>query len=199
MEPRRKVVVATANAGKLREIRDILSDFSVEFCSLKGLAPVRFPDEGGDYEVNATAKARAAAEQLGEVAVADDSGLEVHALGGAPGAYSARYGGSDLTDGARVDHLLKELKEVPAWRRGARFVCVAALAMPGGDVLSMRGECRGRILTEPRGRSGFGYDPVFQLAGDERSMAELGAQEKNLVSHRARAFRALFGAWFGFE
>jgi XTP/dITP diphosphohydrolase len=191
------VVVATANTGKLAEIRAILSDFPVELCSLSDFSPVSFPEEGGDYATNAIAKARAAAEELNSVALADDSGLEVDALNGAPGPYSARYGGADLTDDARVDYLLENLAEVPVSRRGARFVCVAALVTPDGDVLGMRGECMGRILERPRGRGGFGYDPAFQLAGEERSMAELSAEEKNRVSHRARAFRALFESWVG--
>jgi XTP/dITP diphosphohydrolase len=191
------VVVATENAGKLAEISAILSDLPVELCSLSDFDPVDFPEEGGDYAVNAIAKARAVAEELGSVAVADDSGLEVNALDGAPGPYSARYGGVDLSDDARVDHLLENLEGVPASRRAARFVCVAALVTPDGDVLGMRGECLGKILERPRGRSGFGYDPVFQPAGDERSMAELPAEEKNRVSHRGRAFRALFKAWLG--
>jgi XTP/dITP diphosphohydrolase len=190
-------VVATANSGKLAEIRSILSDFPVELCPLSDFGPVSFPEEGRDYAANAIAKARAAAEQLGSVAVADDSGLEVDALDGAPGAYSARYGGADLTDDARMDHLLEKLEAIPTSRRGARFVCVAALATPEGDVLGMRGECSGQILERPRGRGGFGYDPVFQPTGDGRSMAELPAQEKNRISHRARAFRSLFQAWLG--
>lgn len=191
------VVVATANAGKLAEIRAILSDFPVELCPLSDFAPVSFPEEGGDYAANAIAKARAAAEQLGSVAVADDSGLEVNALDGAPGAYSARYGGAKLSDDARMGHLLEKLAAIPASRRGARFVCVAALATPEGDILGMRGECSGKILERPRGRGGFGYDPVFQPTGQDRSMAELPAEEKNRISHRARAFRTLFEAWLG--
>lgn len=192
-----RVVVATANAGKLAEIRAILAGFPVQLCPLSDFPAVRFPEEGADYAVNAVAKARAAAEQLGAVAAADDSGLEVDALNGAPGAYSARYGNGRLSDGERVEQLLRNLLSVPPSRRGARFVCVAALATPDGDVLEMRGECAGRILERPRGRGGFGYDPVFQLLGDDRSVAELTAAEKNRVSHRARAFRALFKAWLG--
>lgn len=190
---RRRLVVATSNRGKLEEIRAILGELGAQICSLEGLPAVEFPEEGSDYAGNALGKARAVAEQLGELAVADDSGLEVDALGGAPGPFSARYGGPDLDDAGRVEHLLQELTGTPAERRKARFVCFAALALPGGEGLTARGECPGRILTARRGLAGFGYDPVFQPEHCEQSMAELPVGEKNRLSHRGRAFRALRG------
>ncbi|MED5261532.1 MAG: RdgB/HAM1 family non-canonical purine NTP pyrophosphatase [Myxococcota bacterium] len=186
-----RVVVATSNAGKVKEIAAILGDLHVEWLSLEDLPPVDFPEEGGDYRANAEAKARAAALQLGHFAVADDSGLEVEALDGGPGPYSARFGGPDLDDRGRVEALLAALAESPIAGRRARFVCVAALADPGGEAWSTRGECEGSIARGLRGSSGFGYDPVFQLDGRPERMAEVAVEEKNRISHRARAFQAL--------
>ncbi len=188
-----RLVVATQNAGKLREIRDILAGREFEVVSLAGLAPVDFPDEGGDYRENAVAKARAAALQLGVRALADDSGLEVEGLGGGPGAYSARYGGAHLDDAGRVQHLLDELGARPGASRRARFVCWAALVEPDGTTRSAFGECPGEILAAARGAGGFGYDPVFQPDGFEVSMAEVADAVKNEISHRARALHALLG------
>jgi len=191
---RRRVVVATGNPGKVVEIEAILADPELELVSLETFPPVAFPEEGGDYAANAIAKAKAAASQLGEIAVADDSGLEVDALGGAPGPFSARFGGPGLDDRGRLDALLAELEGVADDARGARFVCLAALATPAGETVSRRGECVGNLLRRPRGESGFGYDPIFQLAGSSLTMAELSSHEKNRISHRARAFTALMEA-----
>lgn len=193
---RPRVVVATLNAGKVAEIGAILSalEFELELVSLDAFPAVEFPQEGGDYAANAIAKARAAATQLGVVAVADDSGLEVDALGGGPGPYSARFGGPGLDDEGRLHALLDELVDVSEGARGARFVCVAAVATPSGDSASRRGECEGTLLRSPRGDAGFGYDPIFQLASGGRTMAEVPGQEKNRISHRARAFTALMSA-----
>ncbi|HSJ96022.1 MAG TPA: non-canonical purine NTP pyrophosphatase, partial [Myxococcota bacterium] len=144
-----------------------------------------------DYAANAAAKALAAARASGLPALGDDSGLEVEALGGAPGPRSARFGGPGLDDAGRTRALLAALDGVPAERRGARFVCVAALATPDGVVATARGECPGRIATEPRGSAGFGYDPIFETAPGGPTMAELPEAEKERISHRGRAFRAL--------
>jgi XTP/dITP diphosphohydrolase len=188
--------VATQNPGKLREIQEILRDREIDLCNLSspGLegAIVEFPEEGGEYEKNAVGKARAAASQLGVWALADDSGLEVEALAGRPGPYSARFGGPGLDDAGRVEHLLRELGGAAHASRRARFVCWAVLSRPDGSTTSASGECPGTILGEPRGRGGFGYDPVFQPDGFVQSMAELTADTKNEISHRARALRALF-------
>jgi XTP/dITP diphosphohydrolase len=187
-------VVATTNAGKLREIQAILGVRDRGFRCLADYPRVALPPEGDDYEGNALAKARAAARATGLPALADDSGLEVDALGGAPGPHSARFGGPGLDDAARVALLLRELAGAPPEKRGARFVCVAAWATPDGDERSARGECRGVILDAPRGLRGFGYDPVFLPEGESRSMAELDPGRKNEISHRARAFLALLPA-----
>jgi XTP/dITP diphosphohydrolase len=190
----RDVVVATSNPGKLREIRAILEDLPLGIVGLDAVAEVHFPEEGDDYEANARVKAQAVAARSGRPAVADDSGLEVEGLGGAPGPRSARYGGPSLDDSGRVAHLLEQMQSLAGDARRARFVCVAALATPEGDVVTARGECAGRIRRQPAGRGGFGYDPVFEVEGDTRAMAEFSPAEKNRISHRARAFRALRGA-----
>ena len=186
-----RIFAATGNPGKLREFRTLLGDLALEVSSLEGQPRVDFPEEGTDYAVNAIEKARAVAEQLGQWALADDSGLEVSALNGAPGPLSARFGGPDLDDAGRVARLLEALDEVPASDRSACFVCVAALVGPSGERTVARGECSGRILAGVRGAGGFGYDPIFQPDGYEESMAELAGAVKDRISHRGRAFAAL--------
>ena len=186
-----RIFAATGNPGKLREFRTLLGDLALEVSSLEGQPRVDFPEEGTDYAVNAIEKARAVAEQLGQWALADDSGLEVSALNGAPGPLSARFGGPDLDDAGRVARLLEALDEVPASDRSARFVCVAALVGPSGERTVARGECSGRFLAGVRGAGGFGYDPIFQPDGYEESMAELAGAVKDRISHRGRAFAAL--------
>lgn len=187
----REVVVATSNPGKLLEIRAILGDLPLSLRALGAFPDVRLPEEGDDYAANAAAKARAVARDTGRPALADDSGLEVEALGGRPGPRSARYGGPGLDDAGRVARLLAELEGREPAERGARFVCVAALATPDGHVETARGECEGCILGEPRGRGGFGYDPIFESREAGAAMAELPPARKNELSHRARALRAL--------
>jgi len=185
------VVIATSNPGKLREIRALLEPLPVPLVGLDGLSALRLPPEGDDYVVNAVAKARAAATATGSPALADDSGLEVAALGGGPGPRSARFGGPALDDAGRVTRLLAELEGCAGEARRARYVCAAALALPDGEVATAFGECAGRIATAPRGQTGFGYDPVFEIDPPGRTMAELSPEEKNRISHRAQAFRAL--------
>jgi XTP/dITP diphosphohydrolase len=189
--PPPEFVLATSNPGKLRELRAILGDLPVVLRALEAYPEVQLPEEGDDYEANAVVKARAVAEGTGRPALADDSGIEVAALDGRPGPHSARFGGPHLDDAGRVDRLLTELAASGRSDRSARFVCVAALVFPNGEVVTARGECPGRILDAPRGRSGFGYDPIFEVEAGGRSMAELSPTEKNRISHRARAFLAL--------
>jgi XTP/dITP diphosphohydrolase len=184
-------VVATGNAGKLREFHDLLGGQPVALVSLAGLPAVVFPEEGTDYALNAAEKARAVMSQLGRVAVADDSGLEVDALDGAPGPLSARYGGPGLDDQERVQKLLGALEGVPEGRRGARFVCHVALVGTDERVVSAVGVCEGQIRRAPVGGTGFGYDPVFQAHGETKTMAEIGDTRKNQISHRALALAAL--------
>jgi XTP/dITP diphosphohydrolase len=186
-----RLLIATGNRGKLRELAGLLG---TRF-ALEGLAAhpeVRLPPEGDDYAANAAAKALAAARASGLPALADDSGIEVLALGGAPGPHSARYGGEGLDDAARVRHLLRELAALgPEASRAARFVCWAALALPSGELELERGECAGELLAAPRGAGGFGYDPIFSPDGGAHSLAELPEAEKNRLSHRARALARL--------
>ena len=191
-----KVVVATRNRGKLREIVPLLAGLDFELCTIDDVAPDRELREDGDtFEANALAKARQAAAATGLPAIADDSGLEVEALGGAPGVYSARYAGLPSDDNRNNAKLLEALRGVPAARRQARFRCVAAFVDPGtGTELTRSGACAGEILEQPRGDRGFGYDPLFLVPALGRTMAELPLDEKNRLSHRAAAFRALADA-----
>jgi XTP/dITP diphosphohydrolase len=186
-----ELVLATSNPGKLREFRAILGELSVTFRALAAFPEVQLPEEGDDYQANAVAKARAIADATGRPALADDSGIEVKALGGRPGPRSARFGGADLDDAGRLEKLLADLAASGEEDRSARFVCVAALAFPGGEVITARGECPGRILDVPRGGRGFGYDPIFEVERGGRSMAEIPPTEKNRISHRARALLCL--------
>jgi len=190
---RREVVIATANEGKLREIREILGDLPLAIRGLAEFPAVAFPEEGDDYTANAAAKALAVVRATGRAALGDDSGLEVDGLGGAPGPRSARFGGPGLDDRQRAAALLEAVADCTGARRNARFVCVVALALPDGAVATARGECPGRILEAPQGRGGFGYDPVFEVAPGT-AMAELPPEEKNQISHRARALHALHAA-----
>lgn len=185
-----KLVVATRNAGKLREIASILAGLPVEIVALP--PEVELPEEGDAFEPNAIAKAVAAAQATGCAALGDDSGLEVDALGGAPGVYSARWGGRDLDDAGRNARLLAALADVPDGERTARFVCHAALATPERVIATARGACEGAILRAPQGQGGFGYDPIFDAGAC--SMAELPPDQKDAISHRGRAFRALVPA-----
>ena len=185
-----RLLLATRNAGKLVELQRMLAAFEVV-----GLADVpEFPDApetGATFAENALAKARDAAAATGLVSVADDSGLAVDALNGMPGVLSARWSGRHGDDRANLDLLLGQLTDVPDERRGAAFVCAAALVVPGGPETVVHGEWRGRIVRAPRGSNGFGYDPVFVPEGEERTSAELSAAEKDAASHSARALAAL--------
>lgn len=190
-------VAATANPGKLREFRSILAPLGIECEGLPAASGVEFPAEGLDYAANALAKARAVARRLGRPALGDDSGLEVAALGGAPGPLSARYGEPGLDDAGRVRHLLQALAAAGASDRSARFVCAVALVDPAGGEWTARGECAGSIRTAASGAGGFGYDPVFEVEGLGMTAAELAPAQKDRVSHRARALRALVERWRG--
>jgi XTP/dITP diphosphohydrolase len=187
----RTLLIASANRGKLRELAELLAPLALELRSLADYPGTTLPPEGEDYAQNAAAKAGAAARATGLPALGDDSGIEVAALGGAPGPLSARYGGPGLDDADRSAHLLAALARTGGVDRSARFVCVAALALPGGAVTLARGECRGRILHAPRGAGGFGYDPHFLLSDLGRTAAELSPDEKHAASHRGKALRRL--------
>jgi XTP/dITP diphosphohydrolase len=186
--PRRKLLIATNNAGKLREYRLLLKGvpFSLVSPAEAGVA-LDIEETGSAFEENARLKAQAFACASGLLTLADDSGLEVDALGGEPGVMSARYAGKNATDAQRVRYLLAKLKGLPLEKRTARFCCVIAIASPDGRIKTCSGECTGVIGLEPCGEHGFGYDPVFFLPELGKTMAELTAEVKNRTSHRARA------------
>lgn len=182
--------MATGNAGKRAEFERLLRRAPVRVLDLSvaGETYVSPPEDGDTYAANARLKARAAAAATGRVALADDSGLEVEALGGRPGVHSARFGGEGLDDAGRVRLLLAELAEIVAARRQATFVCRLCLAVPDGTILAeVEARLGGRIAAQPRGRRGFGYDPVFEVPALRATMAELSGAAKDGISHRGRA------------
>ena len=188
----RRVLLATRNQGKLRELQDLLGELGIRVESLDAHPDVgELREDGETFEANAVQKAEQAIAATGLASVADDSGLEVDALDGRPGVFSARYA---ETVEARNAKLLGELGDVPMERRTARFRCVMAyLEAPGAAPIVVDGACEGRIALQPRGGAGFGYDPVF-LLDDGRTLAELSSAEKNAISHRGRAARKLAAA-----
>lgn len=185
-----RLLIATHNRGKLRELAELLGDVPYELVSLGDLGVHHDVDEtGSTFEENATLKAETYCGLAGILTLADDSGLEVDALGGEPGVRSARYAGPDATDAERVEFLLSKLDEADLGTWTARFRCVIAIAEPGRTTTLCSGSCEGRIVPEPRGENGFGYDPVFEFPEIGLTMAELSAERKNRVSHRAEAAR----------
>ena len=190
-----KLLIATNNPGKVREYEELLETLpaavEITYPAQQGLA-LEVEESGETFEENARLKALAFAQASGLLTLADDSGLEVDALDGAPGVRSARYAGPDANDVDRYRKLLGALAGVPADRRSARFRCVVALAQPDGTIHTADGTCEGEIGHEPRGTHGFGYDPVFVVDGyGDRTMAELAAEIKNRISHRGRALAAI--------
>ncbi|MDQ0376905.1 RdgB/HAM1 family non-canonical purine NTP pyrophosphatase [Amycolatopsis thermophila] len=196
-----RVLLASRNAKKLGELRRILAAEGLdgaEGLEVVGLDDVpefpEAPETGATFEENAVAKARDAVAATGLPAVADDSGLAVDALNGMPGVLSARWAGRHGDDQANLDLVLAQLTDTPEERRGAAFVCAAALVRPGGRETVVRGEWRGALIRKPRGTNGFGYDPIFVPEGETRTSAELAPEEKDAASHRGRALRALLPA-----
>ncbi len=182
-----RVLLATTNPGKIAELKQIMSEQQVEVIGLDGSASTEEIETGSSFAENALLKARHYHRLSGLPTIADDSGLEVEALGGAPGAFSARYAGRDVD---RIGKLLDEMRDLPPGQREARFVCAAAFVWDGGEKLFVD-EAHGVILKSPRGASGFGYDPVFLYEPLGKTFAELTPSEKAEVSHRGRAFRQL--------
>ena len=183
-----KVVLASKNRHKLVEMRDILSAQGVEVVLESDVGvDVDVEETGTTFEENSLLKAKAVMEASGLPAIADDSGLAVDALGGAPGVYSARYGGEELDDAGRYRLLLENMRG--QLDRRCKFVSVITLCMPNGDVISARGECPGTLAYAPQGENGFGYDPVFFVPGKKKSFAQLTAEEKNAISHRGNALK----------
>lgn len=186
-----RILLATANPGKLNELSSILGLLGIECVSRVdlGLDALDVPEAGATYAENATSKALAYQRAAGRAALADDSGLEVEALGGAPGPASARYAGEAATDSDRRRRLLAEMRQVPP-PRVARYRCVIAVADRHGNIQLAEGECRGEIALEERGQGGFGYDPLFYLPEYGKTFGQLPAEVKNWISHRSRALQA---------
>ncbi len=188
----KELLAATGNRGKLVEIRELLRDTVETLLSLDdlpGIPPVM--EDGADFAENAVKKALSAAIATGKPVIADDSGLEVHALGGRPGVRSARFAGEDASDAENNSKLLDEMALLPEENRSAAFRCVIALCFPDGSCRTFTGELRGTILKEPRGSGGFGYDPLFLVPEYGRTLAELPIEVKNAISHRGKALRQL--------
>jgi XTP/dITP diphosphohydrolase len=185
-----KLLLATGNKAKLHELESLLHEMPYELVTPDEVSIItEVAEVGHSLEENATLKATAYAAMSRLLTLADDSGLEVEALGGKPGVLSARYAGADATDSDRIDRLLTQLKDVPWEKRQARFRCVIAVASPGKQAELFSGECDGLITFEPRGKMGFGYDPIFYLPRLGKTMAQLPFETKNQVSHRGQATR----------
>jgi len=190
MTERQLLVLATRNAGKTREIREYLGDFPVEIKNLEDFGRIPSVEEdGATFDENAYKKASFTAKILGLPALADDSGLEVEALGGAPGVHSARYAGQSATDAENNAKLLRKMEGKT--NRAAAFTCVISIAVPSGAALTYEARCEGLIAEAPAGENGFGYDPLFYCPPLNRTFAQLSAKEKNRVSHRGKALAEL--------
>lgn len=189
-----RLVVASHNSGKVREIAALLAPLGVEAVSAAALNLPEPEETEATFAGNAALKARAAAEASGLLSLADDSGLEVFALGGDPGVYSARWAGPAKDFGAAMQRVRDELEAKGAADLSARFVCALALAQPGGAVDVFEGEVRGSLVWPPRGTQGFGYDPIFQPIGHTRTFGEMSHEEKLSLTHRTRAFEKLIAA-----
>ncbi|MFZ5648046.1 MAG: XTP/dITP diphosphatase [Bacillota bacterium] len=184
-----RIVVATKNKGKLRELETMLGPLGIKVMSMDHYPHIPDVEEDGEtFAENAIKKARVVAGATGEIALADDSGLEVDCLGGAPGVYSARFAGEEKDDRANNEKLLRLLDGVPLEKRGARFMCVVAVALPGGRVYTAEGSCEGVIGFRPEGEGGFGYDPLFIVPDLGKTFAQLDMDIKNSISHRGKAF-----------
>ncbi|MEV6578530.1 RdgB/HAM1 family non-canonical purine NTP pyrophosphatase [Streptomyces sp. NPDC051582] len=189
-----RLILATRNAGKIAELHAILSDAGLPYELVGADAYPQVPDvkeTGISFAENALLKAHALAQATGLPAIADDSGLCVDVLNGAPGIFSARWAGKHGDDRANLDLLLAQLGDIADEHRGAHFACAAALALPDGTERVVEGRLLGTLRHAPAGTGGFGYDPILQVEGDTRTCAELSAAEKNAISHRGQAFRAL--------
>ncbi|SER75482.1 XTP/dITP diphosphohydrolase [Gracilibacillus ureilyticus] len=189
----KEIIIATKNRGKMKDFEGLFATLNIKVTSLLDL-PEEIEDieeTGTTFEENAAIKAEAICEKFGIPVIADDSGLEVDALNGEPGVYSARYAGEQKDDQANLQKVLSRLEGVPDSKRTARFVCVLAVANPGELTIFKRGECEGKIGHKPAGDNGFGYDPIFYPIESDRTMAEMAPAEKNKISHRRKALDQL--------
>ncbi|MGV3488377.1 MAG: XTP/dITP diphosphatase [Tuberibacillus sp.] len=188
----RKVLIASKNEGKVKEFKRLLSPLGLEVASLNDYSESPDVEETGTtFQENARLKAEAISEKYECMAISDDSGLVIDALGGAPGVYSARYAGEEKDDQKNIEKVLSELDGVPMEKRTAHFVCVLAVSRPGEPTFFVEGECHGLIATAPSGDGGFGYDPIFYVPEIGKTFAELTSDAKNRISHRARALKKL--------
>ncbi|MGA9226534.1 MAG: XTP/dITP diphosphatase [Mesobacillus sp.] len=186
------VIIATKNVGKAKEFEKLFLPLGMTVKTLLDYPELEDVDETGTtFEENAVLKAETISKVLGVMVIGDDSGLEVDALEGRPGVYSARYAGIEKNDEANIDKVLAELQDVSENERTARFCCALAMAEPGKETLTVFGTCEGHILRERKGSNGFGYDPVFFVESEGKAMAELSSEEKNKISHRANAIKQL--------
>lgn len=189
---KKTIVFATGNQGKMREIRQILCDMDVEILSMKEAGiELDIVEDGTTFEENAIIKAKAVAARTNSIVMADDSGLEVDYLNKEPGIYSARYMGENTSYDVKNANLLERLEGVEEAKRTARFVCAIATVLPGGEVITAHGVIEGRLAYEPAGDNGFGFDPILYLPEYGRTCAQLSDEEKNAISHRGRALRAM--------
>jgi len=187
-----KIIFATGNQGKMKEIREILKDTGIEVLSLKDVGiDVDIVEDGETFEENAIIKAKAIMEMTGEIVLSDDSGLEIDYLNKEPGIYSARYMGEDTSYRIKNAKLIERLDGVPDEKRTARFVCAVAAAFPNKEVITTRGTMEGIIGYEEKGENGFGYDPIFYLPEYQKSSAQLAPEVKNAISHRGKALREM--------
>ncbi|WP_226583519.1 XTP/dITP diphosphatase [Halobacillus litoralis] len=188
----KELLVATKNQGKVKEFREMFSSYGISVKSLLDFdSSIDIEETGETFEENAAIKAEAMMKELSLPVVADDSGLEVDALNGQPGVYSARYAGIEKDDEKNMQKLLKELEGTDGPERTARFVCAVAVARPGKETFIERGTCEGKIAEAPKGTQGFGYDPLFIPEGSTRTMAEHTSEEKNTISHRHHAIKKI--------
>ncbi len=187
------IVAASRNKHKIVEIEAITKSFGMMIISRDeaGIPPIEVEEDGETFEENSLKKAKEIQKLCGKVTIADDSGLMVDYLDGAPGVYSARFAGEDSNDSKNNEKLLKLLEGIPEEKRGAKFVSVITMIFPDGEVIVARGECKGKIIESPVGTNGFGYDPLFVPDGYEQTFAQLKSEEKNKISHRARALKEL--------
>ena len=192
MKKVKRILFATGNQGKMKEVREILADLGVEVISMREAGvSAEIVEDGETFEENAVIKARTIMELTGEVTLADDSGLEIDALGGEPGVYSARYMGEDTSYHIKNNDLIRRLSQVPRQQRAARFVCRIAAAFPDGEVITTDGVIEGLIGYEEAGENGFGYDPIFVVPQLGCTTAQLSDEQKNEISHRGKALRKM--------
>lgn len=188
----KEVIIATKNPGKAKEFVQMLEPLGFQVKTLLDYPEIEDVEETGKtFEENAILKAESISIALGKMAIADDSGIVIDALDGRPGIFSARYAGEEKNDEKNIDKVLAELEEVSERDRTARFYCALAVAVPGQSTFTVHGTCEGLILNERRGTNGFGYDPIFYVIEEGKSMAELAPEEKNQISHRANALKEL--------